>query len=614
MRLRGSVATHSPEGRNTSAPVPQSEKRRTASSKCSGSEKLPSWLCTTLSYAVVLLHFGSSYMHMQRGTPHFATLHGVLIAVNAVYILAFRSFALQADGLLSPRKGLLPLDRQLQQLQLLQQLPASVPLSHFAWFGCMSACANICLSLVLPPSASRAVWESAGALWQFLLYLSFRYFAKEFMAFQCRSRSPVEGTHCPPLPLLDPASSFSRLFAKKLQAATVLLIEVRDEVGNVNPSRFSPLKMQGVVSFAIFGSSSLRVAASFLIAALALSVMLTGNVGFLPHLTVALCFSLMDDKILGVSAPQPLAQIYSAGCLSYFCRIWMRPGVAAPAWALQLCKELSLLCACNGYGLFSVVTTSRLELVIEELHQTADEKPQWLEITFPGEHGSLSNRGAISKSLSPLCPQAAPLPFLSFSDERNSTAASPQEGFARITVPHSRFQMLMAWRAAVRNIDSPPPWLWSGHFPRLDWRLWFVPLRLRCTLRGAVTGAPSSLSHAASQVYPAFWQSFIQQLCAREPAVLQLLGPQGEALKGLPPPMALKISLYDYRMVPPEGVPLYATFFPEGFSHLTTQEIVKLEKDLAQWTIGRWWMRRRHQEIEAHVVSEGCPPLDELVQ
>ena len=109
-------------------------------------------------------------------------------------------------------------------------------------------------------------------------------------------------------------------------------------------------------------------------------------------------------------------------------------------------------------------------------------------------------------------------------------------------------------------MNSPPPWLLSGHFPRLDWRLWFVPLRLKAALKGVVAGkpllqqqqlqqqqqqqAPLQASAAAAegcfqtrgpplspegplQLYPSFWQPLIQQISAREPAVLQLLGPQG---------------------------------------------------------------------------------------
>ncbi|CDJ59666.1 hypothetical protein, conserved [Eimeria maxima] len=360
------------------------------------------------------------------------------------------------------------------------------------------------------------------------------------------------------------------------------------------------------MSCLIFATAPFRVAAAISILGLCGGVLLSGNLGFLPHLAVALCLSLSDDSLLNAAAPAAASLtflercalmagravlctvvgvyflIYTAGCLNYFCKIWMRPSVSAPSWVLALCRELSLLSICNGYGLFSVVTTGRLELVVEELHQTADRRPQWREVFLPFKPG---------------------------------------------------------------DVNSSPPWLFSGHFPRLDWRLWFIPLRLKSALKGAVAGTPSllqqqqlqqqqmslnapspacdSCGHGASpapaqddplQLYPPFWRAFVNQLSSRQPAVLQLLGQQGEVLKQLPPPVAVKVSLYDYRMTPPEGVPAYAAFFPQGWTHLTPQEILKLEKDLVHWTIGRWWMRRKQHDLDFFVFSKSCPPLEELCQ
>lgn len=113
-------------------------------------------------------------------------------------------------------------------------------------------------------------------------------------------------------------------------------------------------------------------------------------------------------------------------------------------------------------------------------------------------------------------------------------------------------------RGCSGDVNSSPPWLFSGHFPRLDWRLWFIPLRLKSALKGAVAGTPSllqqqqlqqqqmslnapspacdSCGHGASpapaqddplQLYPPFWRAFVNQLSSRQPAVLQLLGQQG---------------------------------------------------------------------------------------
>lgn len=53
-----------------------------------------------------------------------------------------------------------------------------------------------------------------------------------------------------------------------------------------------------------------------------------------------------------------------------------------------------LAAAAAGAGLFSVVTTGRLELVVEELHQTADRRPQWREVFLPFKPGEDPGTGS----------------------------------------------------------------------------------------------------------------------------------------------------------------------------------------------------------------------------
>lgn len=576
------------------------------------------------------------------------------MAVNGVYILAFRSLALQAEGLLAPRTGLVPVDRQQQHLQQLQQLPSSLPvrvilsavsniarhisrrshtlqLNHLAWVGAGLACFNISLSLLLPAGVSRSVWQTVCCFCQFLFYLAFRYYGREFMAFQWDVLLLETGFICcfgsialavgnslavTAVVLMLRLLLFKVLFSSGIAKCSAAASHWR-ELSALNYHYWTqPLPSPGawhaywsrgkriqsasvlfvelVVSFCVFSPASLRIFGLLTIAGLALCVLVTGNVGFLSHLVLAISVSLLDDRILGVVVPRPASLsflqqclamslnvlvcgivgtyflIYSAACLHYLCKISLRGGISAPSWAQQLCKELSLICACNAYGLFSVITTGRFEIVIEELHITRDDKPQWLEITCPYKPG---------------------------------------------------------------DINASPPWLWTGHFPRLDWRLWFVPLRLRSALGDTIKGKQQQMSlpastfaagvgsnasygagggaDAGSPLYPPFWPTFLEQLCARQPAVLQLLGQQGEVLKGLPPPKSLRISLYDYRMAPPEGLPLYASFFPEGWAHLNSQEILKLEDELTHWTVGRWWMRRQHQIIDVLNFSPSRPAAEE---
>ncbi|PHJ16077.1 lipase maturation [Cystoisospora suis] len=152
--------------------------------------------------------------------------------------------------------------------------------------------------------------------------------------------------------------------------------------------------------------------------------------------------------------------------------------------------------------------------------------------------------------------------------------------------------------------------------PRLDWRLWFLPLRLSRLINSAIKdGVEYSAIHQALQqqqqahnqtanpsipsVYPPWWNTFLVRICRRQREVLQLLGPQLNIdLSKAPCPRGLRVSLYDYRFTPPKGSPIYAPFFPQGQRQLTQHDLLEIEKELQNWEIGTWWMRRRHQIID----------------
>ena len=53
----------------------------------------------------------------------------------------------------------------------------------------------------------------------------------------------------------------------------------------------------------------------------------------------------------------------------------------------EYCLVCLLAARAAAAGLFSVVTTGRLELVLEELHQAPEQPPQWREICFPYKPG-----------------------------------------------------------------------------------------------------------------------------------------------------------------------------------------------------------------------------------
>ncbi len=139
---------------------------------------------------------------------------------------------------------------------------------------------------------------------------------------------------------------------------------------------------------------------------LQLLIALTGNYGFFNLLTLALCLLLLDDKTLAPVVPRALARRIAPARL--------RPSRARRYWAVPLAAAVLLLSGArllglfarsavprplaaafeaaaplrtvNGYGLFAVMTTRRLEISVEG---SADGK-SWSEYKFRWKPGDAS--------------------------------------------------------------------------------------------------------------------------------------------------------------------------------------------------------------------------------
>lgn len=72
------------------------------------------------------------------------------------------------------------------------------------------------------------------------------------------------------------------------------------------------------------------------------------------------------------------------------------------------------------------------------------------------------------------------------------------------------------------SLDARPPHLAPGHIPRLDWRLWFLPLTVQRLLKRGV--APDMIPSVLSTHSRGAWhRAFMQKLLAGSPSVLALL-------------------------------------------------------------------------------------------
>ncbi len=168
------------------------------------------------------------------------------------------------------------------------------------------------------------------------------------------------------------------------------------------------------VPFLIFAPRRLRRAGAFLIAGFQLTIAITGNYAFFNLLTIFLCVLLIDDACWRRWLPKRIVQPVLAGPaapdstrLASAGRI-VRAALAVvitvvscteilttfnqdelvPSFARRLVEWQSPYGIANSYGLFAVMTTSRLEIVVEG----SNDGRNWLPYEFKYKPGELARR------------------------------------------------------------------------------------------------------------------------------------------------------------------------------------------------------------------------------
>jgi hypothetical protein len=159
-----------------------------------------------------------------------------------------------------------------------------------------------------------------------------------------------------------------------------------------------------IVPFSIFMPQAIRRVGALFLLLLQILIACTGNYAFFNLLTIALCFLLLDDQLLGkvlpkkilaqmlaVSQPrwpqlkQGIAMILAAliGMFSV-CQFLNRSALPIEIiGALQPAERLYLF---NSYGLFAVMTTARMEIQVEG----SDDAREWHAYEFKYKPGDLS--------------------------------------------------------------------------------------------------------------------------------------------------------------------------------------------------------------------------------
>lgn len=228
-----------------------------------------------------------------------------------------------------------------------------------------------------------------------------------------------------------------------------------------------------VLPFFIFAPRRLRFIAAFGFLLLEALILVTGNYNWFNLQTMLLCLPLFDDAALRKMLPARLAElkprpvaptpavtavVSAIAVLIVFCslvRMDLRFGGTPPAFARTIDGLIGPLNVVSGYGLFAIMTTNRREIVMEGSYDGVE----WQEYEFRYKPG---------------------------------------------------------------DVMRAPPWN-IPHQPRLDWQMWFAAL-----------DNPKRL--------PWFW-GFLERLLENEPTVTALLEKNPFADK---PPTYVRAQFYDY--------------------------------------------------------------------
>lgn len=181
-----------------------------------------------------------------------------------------------------------------------------------------------------------------------------------------------------------------------------------------------------VVPFGIFLGEEVRLAAFAALAGLQFFIWLTGNLSFLNHLTLIFCTILLNNgslMSLGFQAPVPAEtplwldiSLYILGGLLLALQVirFVHHFIRTSTFS-KILRAVEQFHIANRYGIFAVMTTRRIEIVIEG----SGDGTEWKEYTFRYKPSEVTRR---PRRVSPYQPrvdwQAWFLPFSDFQSER----------------------------------------------------------------------------------------------------------------------------------------------------------------------------------------------------
>ena len=475
-------------------------------------------LIAELAYRVVARHRSFCYWVTRAlwGIPIEVEGFGIaswlfLRTLGVVYLFAFASFAVQAQGLIGSH-GISPVTEFLQSLRkyygaVYWQVPTVFWLN--AGDGTIKAVCitGICLSVLLFLGVRWPILRVA----LFVLYLSLVTAGQEFMGYQWDALLLEAGFLAI---VLGSSPIVVWLYRWLLFRLVFLSGAVKLASGDPSWRHFTALPVhyetqplptplawymyqlpawfqrgsvgfvffvELIVPFLIFAPRRIRFLAARAIVVLQVLILLTGNYAFFNLLTISFCLFLIDDAFFRRVLPKKMVNRLSSATAYGKSRVWSRAVCGAFAalalsvggfqvartfgvrWSLAdaAIRSVSPFQIINSYGLFAVMTTTRPEIVIEG----SNDGVAWLAYEFKYKPEDLTRR---------------------------------------------------------------PAWV-APHQPRLDWQMWFAAL-------GDYQSDPWIIR-------------FMARLLQGSPEVLRLLGrnpfPDG-------PPHYVRAMLYRYRFTSPE--------------------------------------------------------------
>src|ERR1700722_5147813 len=347
-----------------------------------------------------------------------------LKALGIVYLIAFLSFGVQADGLIGSH-GVLPLDNYLRGMHQAMGARAfwyaptvlwanSSDLAlRLAWIAgaalaivlTLGFFRRTCLVLLLilylsVCTAGQDFWSfqwdilllEAGFLGIFLVSSPGRTWLFRWLLFRLMFMSGLVkllsgdsawrnltalGYHYETQPLPTPIAWYMFQLPGWFQKASTLVVFL----------------VELLVPFLIFAPARLRPIAACLLAGLQVLILLTGNYTFFNLLALALCLFLFEDRPAAAPQAPPERLMHRGVTIALMAFVLVTSGLQflemfsfpLPAPALDYLSGISPLRIVNTYGLFAVMTTTRPEIVMEG----SQDGDTWLPYEFRYKAGDL---------------------------------------------------------------------------------------------------------------------------------------------------------------------------------------------------------------------------------